>query len=357
MIPAPSDLSCSSYRVPRILSHDSYDAAAAGGHHGALPGTGGQHSATATRLHPRPGGPTTGDSSVGGQLLWPVDEPWSVCTDGDAHYVSELRTPATVRRSREIYAAAAARAAASGARYELTDSERSEVPDYDFSEPHDLIEQPIPLVAVAQLYRRDVPDFVGPADADLFQVLWCPLGHPEEGYNPRVRLYWRRSANVTRPLNAAPEPPVVTDSYLPVSCVVFPEQVREHQYRGLLPEELDARITAWEAEAGAEPDGEEAGRSYQLALSLAPGWKVGGFANWSLTDPYPMNCAECGTAMALLFTADSAEWHGASCSWRPVEEPATASPDPTDVTIGRGYALYIFRCPASFDHPPATAMQ
>ncbi|HSR84551.1 MAG TPA: hypothetical protein VLM11_10270 [Streptosporangiaceae bacterium] len=79
------------------------------------------YSATATRPHPRPGKPMTADSSVGGPLLWPADEPWPVCTDGDDHYVRRLRTPATVRRSREIYAAAQARAAASGARYDLTD--------------------------------------------------------------------------------------------------------------------------------------------------------------------------------------------------------------------------------------------
>jgi hypothetical protein len=110
--------------------------------------------------------------------------------------------------------------------------------------------------------------------------------------------------------------------------------------------------SAWEEELD-----EETEPDYQFGLSLAPGWKVGGFANLSLTDPYPMNCAECGTAMALLFTADSGEWHGTDCSWRPVEESEHASPGPTDVVIGRGYSLYIFRCPASFDHPPATAMQ
>ncbi|MFF4810052.1 hypothetical protein ACFY03_17740 [Micromonospora chersina] len=315
-----------------------------------------EHSATATRLHPRPGTPTAADSSVGGPLLWPADEAWPVCTDGDAHYVFRLRTPATVRRSREIYAAAQARADATGTRYALTDEERAHLPRLDFSEPHGLVNQPIPLVPVAQLYRRDVPDFAGPDGADLLQVLWCPLDHPEEGYNPRVRLYWRRSADVSRPLAAAPEPSVVNDSYLPTPCLVYPEQIREYQYGGLLPEELDARITAWEEETEEESDDEE-GIDYQFDLSLAPGWKVGGFANWSLTDPHPVDCTECGTPMTLLFTADSSEWHGSGGSWRPVEDPAEVPRNPTDVSIGRSYALYIFRCPVSFDHPPATAMQ
>ncbi|WP_431727341.1 hypothetical protein [Verrucosispora sp. TAA-831] len=315
-----------------------------------------EHSATATRLHPRPGTPTVGDSSVGGPLLWPAGEAWPVCTDGDAHYIFRLQTPSTVRRSREIYEAAQSRADATGTRYALTDEERTQLPGLDFSEPHSLVDQPISLVPVTQLYRRDVPDFVGSDDADLLQVLWCPLDHPEEGYNPRVRLYWRRSADVSQPLATAPEPPVVNDSYLPTPCNVYPEQIREYQYGGLLPEELDARITAWEEETEGEAD-EEEGIDYQFDLSLAPGWKVGGFANWSLTDPHPVDCAECGTAMTLLLTVDSSEWHGSGGSWRPMEEPPQALPNPTDVSIGRGYALYIFLCPVSFDHPPATAMQ
>ena len=288
-------------------------------------------------------------------MLWPAGETWPTCSDGAHHYVFRLRTPATVRRSREIYAAAQARADLTGNRYALTDEERAELPDFDFSEPRSVLNQPIPMLPVAQLYRRDVPDFVGPDGADLLQVLWCPLDHPEEGYNPRVRLYWRRSADVTRLLDAAPEPPVLNESYLPTPCVVHPEQIREYQYGGLLPEQLDARITAWEERIDEESDDDPL--NYQFDLSLAPGWKVGGFANWSLSDPHPMDCAECGTPMTLLFTADSGEWQGSGGTWRPVEEPAAASSGPTDVVIGRGYALYVFRCPSSFEHPPATAMQ
>ncbi|MEJ3749015.1 hypothetical protein WEI85_37830 [Actinomycetes bacterium KLBMP 9797] len=315
-----------------------------------------EHSATATRLHPRRGTPSVTDSSVGGPLLWPADEPWPVCMDGDDHDTVQLQTPAAVRRSREIYASAQARADATGTPYALTDEEQAELSDLDAAEPPALVGQPIPLVPVAQLYRRDIPDFVGPDGTDLSQVLWCPLDHPEEGYNPRVRVYWRRTADVGRPLDVAPEPPAVNENYLPNRCVVHPEQVREYQYGGLLPDDLDARITAWE-EAIEEAAGDEDALSYQFDLSLAPGWKVGGFANWSLTDPQPVDCAACGAAMTLLFTADSSEWQGSGGSWRPADEPADAAPNPTDVTIGRGYSLYVFRCPVDFDHPPATAMQ
>ncbi|NUR69249.1 MAG: hypothetical protein HOU81_00255 [Hamadaea sp.] len=300
------------------------------------------YATTATRLHPRPGAPAVGDSSIAGPLLWPADEPWPVCEDGGDHYVNRLLTPQTVRHMRAVYA--------SGDFDDLTEDDKAQVPDYDYSEPESLVEQPIPLIPVAQLYRRDTPDFAGPDDADVLQVLWCPLDHPELGYNPSVRVYWRRSDEIGRLLDAAPEPPVVNDDYFPTPCVVHPEQIREFPYAGLLPDDLKSRIRAWEQKHD--------GSGYQYDLSLAPGWKVGGYANWSLTDPYPMNCADCGTTMTLLFTADSGEWQGGdTSSWRPVEETSQASPGPTDVVIGRGYALYVFRCPASFDHPVATAMQ
>jgi hypothetical protein len=311
------------------------------------------HAATATRLHPRPGAPTTADSSIGGPLLWPAGEPWPVCEDGDHHYVHKLSRPASVRRAREIMTGAQARAAATGAAYGLTDDERAELAGDETPGLKPLLDQPIPLLPVAQLYRRDVPDFTGPGDSDLIQVLWCPLDHPEEGHNPRPRVHWRRAADVTRPLASVPEPPMVADRYLPRACVVHPEQIVEYPYADLLPDDLNDRITAWEEENEDKED-EEHSIDYQFDLSLAPGFKVGGFANWSLTDPHPMNCADCGTAMTLLFTAASYERNGPACSWAPSGETVVG---PVGITIGRGYDLYLFRCPASFDHPTATAMQ
>ncbi|GIJ44167.1 hypothetical protein Val02_10530 [Virgisporangium aliadipatigenens] len=307
-----------------------------------------EHSATATRLHPRPGAPTAADSSIGGPLRWPADEPWPHCEEGDLHYAHRVLTPSTVRRMRRIYAAAQARADATGTRYAPTAEERAQLPDPTFSEPHGLLEQPIPYVPVAQLYRRDIPDFAGPDGTDLLQVLWCPLDHPEDQYCPRIRLYWRRVADLGPVLTEVPEPPVVNDSYLPVPCAVHPERILEHRNDGMLPDGLDARIRAWEKESGLR---------YHADLSLAPGWKVGGFAHWGLTDWYAVTCKECGTSMTLLLTVASFEWNGTGGTWRPIEEPAGAGSNPTRVVIGRGYDLFVFRCPESFDHPHATAMQ
>lgn len=305
-----------------------------------------QYARTATRLHPRPGNPGVNDSSIGGPLRWAADEPWPFCS-GQEHYSYRLLTPETVRRKRRIYAAAEARAVATGQRYQLTDAERAELPALDYTEPEGRATEPIALVPVAQLYRREVAEFAGPPDADLLQVLWCPLDHPEADYNPRIEVRWRRVSEIGDQLDRIPEPAVVNEDYLPTPCVVHPEPVREYQYKALLPDDLRKRLSAWEKESD---------HSYQYELSLAPGWKVGGFANWSLTDWYPVDCSVCGAPMTLLLTADSAEYNGDD-TWRATGEPADASPNPVDVTIGRGYALYIFVCPVSSDHPPATAMQ
>ncbi|GIF04730.1 hypothetical protein [Actinoplanes siamensis] len=313
-----------------------------------------EHSTTATRLHPRPGAPTVTDSSVGGPLLWPADEVWPVCDDAGAHEPYNLTTPAAERRRREIFAAANARAPLPDGEF-LTAEERAELDAADALDLDELIEDPIPLVPVAQLYRHDIPDYAGPDGTDLLQVLWCPVDHSDRHYSPRVFLYWRDSSAIGPVLAMPPEPPVISDMYLPVACVVQPEQVREYQYADLLPDDLRERLDAWDPD---DEDEDEDGRpNYQNDLSLAPGWKVGGYANWSLTDPHPMDCAVCGTGMILIFTAASADWNGMDCSWRPLEEDSDSSPDTVGVQIGRGYSLYTFRCPESFDHPPATAMQ
>ncbi|WP_441117750.1 hypothetical protein [Nonomuraea sp. H19] len=62
---------------------------------------------TTTRLHPRPGSPDVSFSSVGGPLLWPVEEPWPMCTE--PHRRGNGRRPADIHRERQVLAAAWAR--------------------------------------------------------------------------------------------------------------------------------------------------------------------------------------------------------------------------------------------------------
>jgi len=56
---------------------------------------------TATRLHPRPGSPTVHDSSVGGPLLWPADEPWQYCEEPhDRRAALRINSPDDIRLQR-----------------------------------------------------------------------------------------------------------------------------------------------------------------------------------------------------------------------------------------------------------------
>ncbi|MEU6432430.1 hypothetical protein ABZ860_41540 [Microbispora sp. NPDC046973] len=142
------------------------------------------------------------------------------------------------------------------------------------------------------------------------------------------------------------------DTYLPVPCVLHPEQVVEYPYEDFLPGDLEERIRIWE---------ESSGYDYFSGLSIADGWKVGGYAAWNLTDPYPMLC---GADMNLLVKVDGGESDGTE-SRRPLEDAVPESEfhehpnrwQPTGITIGRGYALWIFTCPVSFDHPHAVSMR
>jgi hypothetical protein len=260
---------------------------------------------TATRLHPRRGAPGIHDSSVGGPLLWPADEPWPVCTDDHRSWIDYAR------------------------------------PDWDIDTG------PVPLIPVAQLHRRDVPDYLGPEDTDLVQILWCPVDH-DPLWTPAVTVLWRRSAEVADPLHTPPRPPWIgNDSYVPVPCIVSPEQITEYEYHALLPEDLAVRVAAWE---------ERTGRPYGWGRSITTGWKVGGYASWTLTDPMAMECENCGSSMTLLLKAEGCEWDGDDL-WHPVGAETEEEQDPTEIVIGRGYALWMWVCDADGGHPVGLSMQ
>ncbi|WP_137989984.1 DUF1963 domain-containing protein [Streptomyces vilmorinianum] len=279
------------------------------------------YARTATLLHPRPGTPTAADSSVGGPLLWPADETWPVCAEHG-------RVPG-VRPDRHDGSA-------------------------------------LPLLALAQFYVRDVPDLgpFAPPGADLLQVLWCPFtGHDDASFNdygPSTRLHWRRAADVTEQLSVQPGPAVVErEEYLPNPCVLFPEQVVDHPFADYLPAELVERIEAWE-DALQERIG-EAAPCYQYDLSLAPGWKIGGWDSWHRTDLMRVRCGACGAEMRLLLTIDS---DGGARSWVPYDEAQDAwnggrppSPHgPTGISAARDeYRAFV--CPADPSHPHRMSTQ
>ncbi|MFD9216231.1 hypothetical protein ACFVY9_24655 [Streptomyces sp. NPDC059544] len=339
------------------------------------------HRRTATRLHPRPGAPKPDESSLAGPLLWPADEPWPVCTavhpKGTGHLLSD------VRLRRRIQEEARGR--------DYTEEERL-VLDGMASGLHvrDLGDaDPLPLLAVAQLYARDVPDLVGPEGCDLLQVFWCPFEVHGPDRTIDVVLRWRSAEDVGTVLTTQPEPPVAgREECVPNTCAVHPEQVVEHEYLGLLGEDLQDEIAEWEEGLLDEEDGEDAHDSsapasyatyeeyeaamsaaraeqpdeidYMSDLSIAPGWKVGGYASWHLTDPAPVDCAQCGTAMPPLLTVDKWECDGSSRSWLPIEDRAAADDpgviDPVGVYLGRGQ-MRIHTCPTDPTHPHRLSFQ
>jgi hypothetical protein len=222
---------------------------------------------------------------------------------------------------------------------------------------------PVPLLAVAQLFVKDLPDLIAPTGRDLLQVLWCPFSAHGRQAIPGIHLLWR-TASECAPLTDPPLPHVVGDAgYVPEPCTVDPEQVIEHEFRELLPENLQLRIEQWEEEIEEETDEESANRGHFLTYdgdhSVAPGWKVGGCATWGVTGPQAMICS-CGTPMELLLAINSAEWGGTN-SWAPVEDRELIGRPganvPTQVTVGRGGSLNIFRCPANPLHEHKFSMQ
>jgi hypothetical protein len=319
---------------------------------------------TTTRLHPRPGSPAVSSSSVGGPLMWPSDEPWPVCTE--PHERETGRRPADIHRERQVRAGAWVRDPDSGP----TAQERALL--MELAQEHRVAgasaADPLPMIGVAQLYRRDLPDLLtGPNSCDLLQVFWCPFDrHGRTGYGMSLDLRWRRSSEVAEVLATPPQPQVVGfEGYVPEPCVLHPEQVTTYPFAGLLPEDLCARIDAWEeareeeAERAADDDAPEP-PAYQYDLSIPPGWRVGGFASWHLTDPSPMNCHACAAPMDLLLTIDSREWDGGSGSWKPLEErnlPAYRCAVPTEVTVGRWGQLNVFACPIDPSHPHRWSIQ
>jgi hypothetical protein len=243
---------------------------------------------TATRLHPRRGTPGVGDSHVGGPLAWPADEPWPVCTH-------ELRGGPS----------------GSGGRRHAS---------------------PNPLVPVAQLWVSDVPAIeVAGDDFDLLQVLWCPVEHLRDTCGPAVQVRRRRAADL--PPDLLTEPPqgdVERADWIPVPCVLHPEQIIDRPSAGALPKPLRDRM----------PPGVAAG-------FVAPGWKVGGYPR----RPGETPCPKCGARAELLLVITDREYDAETYHWIPVEEQdldwsaphGDAYERPTGLRLDGD--LHIFTCP------------
>ncbi|MEU4496306.1 DUF1963 domain-containing protein [Streptomyces sp. NPDC023998] len=261
----------------------------------------------AIRLHPRAGQPTYRDSSVGGPLLWPADEPWPMCGGED-----------------------------------------------DFGTVHD---GPTPLVPIVQVHQADAPGVPFPPGRDLLQVLWCPFDHGEFCY-PLPQVHWRSAAAVTSVAPTPPPPSEAPEHYVPNPCVVHPEPVTEYPSGDLPRHLLDLlrdRFTHVE---------QETGWLYQYHLADAPGIKLGGYPGWT-QEPWWPDCEGCGQRMEHLLTVSSWEYDGESWrTWLPLEDRAVidgqesfrseqglAAQEAAGLMLGDAGGVYIFECRSCPDRP------
>jgi hypothetical protein len=329
-----------------------------------------RYARTATRLHPRTGSPTARCSSVGGPLLWPADEPWPTCPGPHHVRPGDCMTVTEVRRQRAILATATDRAIRDRATHlTLTTEEREALSEFDPTRGP--LPQPTPLIPLAQLYARDIPDLQARPGADVLQALWCPFDHDStENEGPAVTLRWRDSSSVGALLTDPPQPAALAYAdYLPEPCVLHPEQITEYPRAVQLFEELDPdlceRIAAWSRQAdGISPEHSEAELPWEDAgrydeISATHTWKVGGWPFWSFRDPWPIQCEACATDMIPLLQVGSGEWFSDVGYWTPTEDvaeirvmslPPQTFGNPPHICLAHGYRLQIYVCPATADH-------
>lgn len=297
---------------------------------------------TAIRLHPRPGSPTPRDSSIGGPLLWPADEPWPRCQGPHEPDGRHIPTPDDVRVLRRLRAAAAGRALT---QQEQDQRERARA-GRAWPEPG----EPVAMLPVAQLYTAEVPGLHPPHGADLLQLLWCPFDHPGQA-EPATRLHWRTADAIAEPLpEPAPQPPAVQyEGCLPEPCLLAPEQVTEYPDPMELEPDLAARLENPDTWGGNE-------LAYLNDLSCAPGSKAGGWPAWGLTDPEPVPCPTCDARMTPLLTLASTEWTDESASWIPLEDRGS-TPTPAMLQVADAATLQLYACPTDPHHPHQTRVQ
>jgi len=308
---------------------------------------------------------------VGGPLLWPASEPWPYC-DGPHDALGSPVSLEGVRLGRRIRAAALSRPH-DNPRFPPFTAEELEI-RRRIGVGCPWPEGPVAMLPAAQLYLRDVPLLHPPGQADVLQVLWCPFDHGN--LFPQPVLYWRSAAEITSVLTDPPEPTAVQyDWYLPEPCVLHPELVTEYPNTLELSEDLQEQVGRWSArQAGkAIADSREAidyaagtDELYWNELSIAPGWKAGGWSRWGRTDPVAETCPACDSVMVPLLTIDSTEWDDdTKPSWIPYEdqdrtEPSASWLDPQDpamIQISDGDTLQLYACPVSPSHPHTARVQ
>lgn len=204
------------------------------------------------RLHPRLDASLPSNTSkVGGDFLWPVNEPWPHCQQHDSD-----------------------------------------------------------CIPVLQIRSEDLPIFDFPPQTDLLQIVWCPNDHKEHGYCPALNVYWRRRAALRHFASARLRVNAEYKEYVPCQCRLNPEVVQEFPSAFSLSRSQIEELNRWQNDGST---------LYQYSLSVAPGFKVGGYPHW-VQGPEVPTCS-CGKEMDYLLTIDSAEFDGGTYErWLPESE-------------------------------------
>lgn len=159
-----------------------------------------------TLLNPEPGEPGVRESSLGGALLWPADEPWPYCAQED-HWTFGS----------------------------------------DWRNRTEIVPGAVPMVPILQLFARDVPGLEFPAGKDLLQVVWCALIHEQDPGPVLPRLYWRNEAEVLAGGTLSEIPAVSEGEYdeenMPEPSTLAPATADDYPSRHDLPQDL---LETWE---------------------------------------------------------------------------------------------------------------
>ncbi|MFD8222792.1 hypothetical protein ACFV16_01260 [Streptomyces massasporeus] len=212
---------------------------------------------TTTLLNPEPGDTDVRESSLGGELLWPADEPWPYCAQED-HW-----TFGSDPRNRT-----------------------------------EIVPGAVPMVPILQLYARDVPELEFPEGKDLLQLVWCALVHEQDAGPVVPRLYWRNEAEIVAAGPLSEIPGVSEGEYdednMPEPSTLSPSTAEDCPSRHDLPRDLretwEPRLPSAAGGTGAvwPPD------SNVIAT------KVGGWPAWTQPADWP-DC-ESGHRMEHLLT-------------------------------------------------------
>eukprot|EP00171_Calliarthron_tuberculosum_P014163 IDg14163t1 len=231
-----------------------------------------------------------------------------------------------------------------------------------------------PFVTVLQLTKKSVPELPFPRNTDLFQLLWCPLGHDGPGM-PQRCIRWRVTSLIVDVLDRPqlelthknyPGIPndywqVLARNFVPRECVLYPERVDE-----LYSDIEDKRmyeIENWIMENGKE-DLDAMGLTEEIENFKTPSTKVGGFPSF-VQDPFSPEC-ECGTKMSHLLTLASGDIGDGDTKfrWRPSDVEGDAGMcnlphgvEGPNLMLGDMGSVYIFVCLSCENMPSYTSLQ